>query len=665
MKLLKLTLNNFQGIKSLEFDFDGGKSASIYGDNATGKTTVYNAITWLLFDKASTAAKNFTPKTKGPDGDLHNLEHSSEGVFEMDNGRIVTLKKTFREVYKKKRGSAHEEFDGHTVEYSVDGVPVKEKEFTATVLGFCGGDQEKPKMLTMPDYFPEQLAWDTRRKILLEICGDISDDEIIAGNKELKELPDFLRMPGTAEQYHTPEEYRKVASAKKADINKQLEGIPARIDEAERAIPDTAGLDAEEIDRNIAALSKKLDDLAIEKANAATGGTATAELQKKVAELKTEIAEGRAAHTKRQNDLTADIDADILLAKREASEARRTVEDIEEDIRRAEAQLKRLRDLRTQLLADYDRISKETWDESQSVCPTCHQSLPADQIEKMREEFNLRKSKKLEDINQRGKTEASKTAIAELETKIATLTTSLEEAKQKKADAEAKVADLEAKRPAPTVYETTAQYLALTAQIAEIEEKIADEGKCTTEAVSAVEAKIRATKDAIREEQDKQMQLTMAENQRRRIAELERQEERLSGEYEEIEKGLYLCDLFTKAKVAALTDRINGKFQSVRFRLFQEQLNGGLKEDCEVMIPAADGRMVPYTFANNAARINAGLEIIGTLSEHWGLKMPVFIDNAESVTHLTQTSTQTIRLVVSEADKKLRMEVEHGADIPD
>ena len=520
-------------------------------------------------------------------------------------------------------------------------------------------------MLTMPDYFPEQLAWETRRKILLEICGDISDDEIIAGNKELKELPDFLRMPGTAEQYHTPEEYRKVASAKKADINKQLEGIPARIDEAERAIPDTAGLDAEEIDRNIAALSKKLDDLAIEKANVATGGTATAELQKKVAELKTEIAEGRAAHTKRQNDMTADIDADILLAKREVSEARRTVEDIEEDIRRAEAQLKRLRDLRAQLLADYDRISKETWDESQSVCPTCHQSLPADQIEKMREEFNLRKSKKLEDINQRGKTEASKTAITELETKIATLTTSLEEAKQKKADAEAKVADLEAKRPVPTVYETTAQYLALTAQIAEIEEKIADEGKCTTEAVSAVEAKIRATKDAIREEQDKQMQLTMAENQRRRIAELERQEERLSGEYEEIEKGLYLCDLFTKAKVAALTDRINGKFQSVRFRLFQEQLNGGLKEDCEVMIPAADGRMVPYTFANNAARINAGLEIIGTLSEHWGLKMPVFIDNAESVTHLTQTSTQTIRLVVSEADKKLRMEVEHGADIPD
>ncbi|MBR2896829.1 MAG: AAA family ATPase [Oscillospiraceae bacterium] len=663
MKLLQLTLNNFQGIKTLTFDFEGGKSASIYGDNATGKTTVYNAITWLLFDKASTAAKNYTPKTKGPDGDLHNLEHSSEGIFEMDNGRIVTLKKTFREVYKKKRGSAHEEFDGHTVEYSVDGVPVKEKEFTATVLAFCGGDQEKPKMLTMPDYFPEQLAWDTRRKILLEICGDISDEEIIAANRDLRELPDFLRMPGTAEQYHTPEEYRKVATAKKADINKQLDGIPARIDEAERAIPDTAGLNAEEIEANIAALSKKLDDLAVEKATAATGGTATAELQKRIAELKTQIAEGRAAHAQRQADQNSDVDADILLAKKEAREEERKVEDCDIDIRRKSAEILRLTQLRDGLLGEYQRVSTETWDESQSVCPTCHQALPEAEIERMREEFNLRKSKKLEDINLRGKTEASKSVIAALEKEVEDLKATREAAAGRAKEAAERAERLAAQRIPATPYEQTEEYAALTAQIAEIEEKIADEGKCTAEAVNAVEAKIRAVKDATREEQDKQMQLTMAENQRRRISELERQEERLSGEYEELEKGLYLCDLFTKAKVAALTDRINGKFKSVRFRLFQEQLNGGLKEDCEVMIPTADGRMVPYTFANNAARINAGLEIIGTLSEHWGLKMPVFIDNAESVTHLTQTSTQTIRLVVSEADKKLRMEVEHGADI--
>lgn len=658
MKLLQLTLNNFQGIKNLVFDFPDGRSASIYGDNATGKTTVYNALTWLLFDKASTAAKNFTPKTKGPDGDLHHLDHRAEAVFMTDAGRQITLAKTYHESYKKKRGSAIEEFDGHTVEYAVDGVPVKEKEFTATVIGFCGGDTEKPKMLTMPDYFPEQLSWDTRRKILLEICGDISDEEIIAANDDLKELKDFLRMNGTAEQYYTTDEYKKVAASRRSEINKQLTEIPARIDEATQAIPDTEGLVEEEIERNIEALTKKKNDLLAERAEVTSGSTATATLRAKIADIKTEIAEARAAHLKEQNDQNGDIDADILVAKREAADERRKAEDAEIDIRRKTAEKDRLSALREKLLAEYKDVSNETWDEAQTICPTCGQRLPEEKVESMREEFNLRKSQRLEEINRRGKTEASKTAIKELDDQIAELQKQKELAESLQKAAEMRAERFAEKRIAPVAFESTDRYAELTAQIAEIEEKIADEGKCTSEAVAAVESKIRAVDEAIRDERDKQMQLTMAENQRRRIGELEKQEKRLGGEFEELEKGLYLCDLFTKKKVSALTERINGKFKTVRFRLFVEQLNGGLKEDCEVMIPRADGSMVPYTFANNAARINAGLEIINTLAEHWGIRMPVFIDNAESVTHLTESDTQTIRLVVSEADKKLRLEMD-------
>lgn len=658
MKLLRITLTNFQGIKSLCFSFPDGRSASIYGDNATGKTTVYNALTWLLFDKASTAAKNFTPKTKGADGDLHHLDHSAEGMFSTDEGRVVTLKKTYKEVYKKKRGSAREEFSGHTVEYEIDGVPVKEKDFANTVLGFCGGDTEKPKMLTMPDYFSEQLTWDTRRKILLEICGDLTDDEIIAANPDLKELPDFLRMTGTAEQYYTTDEYRKVAAAKRADINRQLTEIPARIDEATQAIPDTAGLDAAEIERAVIALEKKREMLMEEKAAAEAGDTATSDIRQRIAEVKADIAEGRAAHIKAQNEKNADTEANILLAQREASVARREAEDIEIDIKRKIAEAERLEAVRTKLLTDYKKVSAETWDESQTICPTCGQPLPTDKVEKMREDFNLQKSQHLEEINSRGKKEASKEQIAALRAEADTLRTKLEETKAKQSEAESRADTLRAKLKPTQNYEDTAGYAALTAEIATLTDELTDAGKSTSEAQNAAETKIRAVSDAIRDERDNLMQLTIAENQQRRIGELEKQEKRLSAEFEELEKGLYLCDLFTKAKVSALTDRINSKFKSVRFRLFQEQINGGLKEDCEVMIPTGDGRLVPYTFANNAARINAGLEIIATLSDHWGVKMPVFIDNAESVTHLAESDTQTIRLVVSEADKKLRLEVE-------
>ena len=85
MELLTLSLENFQGLKHEEIQLDG-HSASIYGRNASGKTTIFNAITWLLFGKPSTWAKNWDPKTKGPNGDLHNLEHSATGTFRLDDG---------------------------------------------------------------------------------------------------------------------------------------------------------------------------------------------------------------------------------------------------------------------------------------------------------------------------------------------------------------------------------------------------------------------------------------------------------------------------------------------------------------------------------------------------------------------------------------------------
>ena len=199
MKLLSMKLENFQGIRFLDLEFPDGCSGSIYGDNGTGKTTVFNALTWLLFDKASTGAKDFSPKTRGADGDgVHHLNHGVTASFWQESGEVVSFQKVYHEVYKKKRGSAQEERDGHTVDYFVNGVPTKEKDYTATILSLCGGDAEKPKMLTMPDYFAEQLPWKTRRAILLDVCGNVSDQEVINSSAELRELPTYLAIPGTS-----------------------------------------------------------------------------------------------------------------------------------------------------------------------------------------------------------------------------------------------------------------------------------------------------------------------------------------------------------------------------------------------------------------------------------------------------------------------------------
>lgn len=657
MKLLTLKLENFQGLKSEEFNFNG-QSASIYGDNATGKTTVFNAITWLLFGKASTGAKNFTPKTKGPDGDIHYLDHAAEATFKLNDGRIITLRKVFHEVYKKKRGSAAEEFDGHTIDFYIDGVPTKEKEYEATMLSLCGGSVEKMKMLTMPNYFPEEMSWDARRKILLEICGDVSDEDVINSTPELKDLPKFLLKPGTTNQYYDVDEYKKIASAKKTEINKQLQEIPGRIDEAQRAIPNITGLDPKAIDQKIQELNKQKSDLEMEKAQALSGDLTTMAIRKQISEANTRLAEARAAYAAKTSSLNEGTYAAINSLKRDQITVANRIQDAKADLERTQRTIERLKSHRESLINDYMAIQRETWDESKEICPTCHRPLPEEEIQKLREAFNLQKSRRLEQINLQGQRECSKEMIAELEEKANTLREQIKKDEQLIEDYELQLKALQSQLKTPAPFESTEEYTQIMAEIAKLREEENNKSGQMEAIAAKYTEQIQALNEQIREQEQLKTKIFIAESQKERIAELAAKEKELSKQYEELERGIYLCEVFTKTKVSLLDDKINSKFKSVRFRLFQEQLNGGIKDDCEVMIPTEDGRMVPFTFANNAARINAGLEIIDTLSKHWNLAMPVFIDNAESVTRLLKMDTQVIRLVVSEPDKKLRLEVD-------
>lgn len=658
MRINSLHIENFQGIRDETFILDG-HSATIYGDNGTGKTTVFNALTWLLFDRASTGAKNFTPKTRGPGGDLHHLDHVAEAQFSTDDGRLVQLRKVFHENYKKKRGAATAEFDGHSIDFYIDGVPVKEKEYTATLLALCGG-AEKMKMLTMPNYFPEEMAWDDRRKILLEICGDVTDADVIAGHPELDELDSYLLMPGTARQFYSVDEYKKIAASQKTAINKQLQEIPGRIDEAQRAIPEV-DVTSEQIASELEHLEEQSQQITQLKAAVLAGNTATAEAQKKTAEAEAKLAEARAAYITNASTANAGTNAAIGELQRQIMAVQRRLNDATAEAERQESLAKRMGSRRQELIEEYGRIQAEHWDEGEAICPTCHQELPADQVEALRADFNLRKSKRLQAINEKGQHEASKSMIAEAQQAAQAEHQKAEEAAVELRGLEQQLSTLQNKLSQTPPFETTQEYHSLAEYAAKCRAEEADAGRDTSAALAAVNAELEAVQGRARELQRKRSLLTQAETQQKRIAELEAREKDLSCQYEELEKGLYLCDLFIKAKVDMLTERINSKFHSVRFRLFQEQVNGGVKDDCEVLVPTAAGVLVPYAFANNAARINAGLEIIGALSAHWGMTMPVFIDNAESITHLADLPAQVVRLVVSEADSQLRLVVDDKA----
>ena len=396
----------------------------------------------------------------------------------------------------------------------------------------------------------------------------------------------------------------------------------------------------------------------MEKAQALSGDLTTMAIRKQISEANTRLAEARAAYAAKTSSLNEGTYAAINSLKRDQITVANRIQDAKADLDRTQRTIERLKSHRESLINDYMAIQKETWDESKETCPTCHRPLPEEEIQKLREAFNLQKSRRLEQINLQGQRECSKEMIAELEQKANALREQIKKDEQLIEDYELQLKALQSQLKTPAPFESTEEYANIMAEIARLrEEENSKSGQMEAIAAKYTE-KIQALNEQIREQEQLKTKIFIAESQKERIAELTAREKELSRQYEELERGIYLCEVFTKTKVKLMDDKINSKFKTVRFRLFQEQLNGGIKDDCEVMIPTEDGRMVPFTFANNAARINAGLEIIDTLSKHWNLAMPVFIDNAESVTRLLKMDTQVIRLVVSEPDKKLRLEVD-------
>jgi DNA repair exonuclease SbcCD ATPase subunit len=646
---MKLKMENFQGVRSADYQFDGN-NAKFYGDNGAGKTTLLNAYTWLLFGKASDGSANFSPKPRKGDEDVHNVNTAVEMTF-THNGEEHTIARVFSEVRKKKRGNAQAEFGGHETAYFTDGVPVRESDFSQFLAGIAPPEQFK--ILTFPLFFSNELDWTARRKILFDACGNLSDADVIASNKE---LAGFAEMLGK----NTTDDFKKIVAAAMKRTNEQLNSIPGRIDEATRAIPETSGTE-EKINAALSALNTKKAAQEQKRADMMNGDLFGSAIRKSISEKETEIAEARARHLRRSNEATETIYPKLTDAQKKKTEIIDSMTAISSAINRAEQELADINSRRETVKADYAAVQDEAFDEKSTACPTCGRDFPAENIEQLKAEYNQRKDERLEAILDIGKRTASKEMVAAKEHEIEAGKAELEQMVKMFEAAEAEVktlnGELTAKTGTLTAFENTAEYDVLNGELNTLKAQSSDDTQAKSATVSSIDAEIAETNAEIKVQFELLAAHTTASTQRTRIDELKAQEEELGAEYIEQERKLYLCELFIKTKVTMLDERINGKFKTVRFRLFQEQINGGLKECCDALIPTKEGNLVTWNgAANYAAKVNAGLEIISTLSEYWGIEVPVWFDNAESVTQLLPVTQQIITLAVRGGESKLKLE---------
>lgn len=624
MTLVKLVLENFKGIRALTLE-PNGRDMRISGENGTGKTTCADAFTWLVSSKDSLGRSDFALKTLDENGkELHNLEHSVEGVLNIDEQQI-TLKKTFKEKYVKRRGQARAEFTGHTTDYEIDGVPTSKADWDAKIKSII--DEDTLKLLTSPTHF-NSLHWQKRRQILLDVCGDISDADVIASNKDLGALPDILGN-------RSIDDLRQIVGAKKRKINDSLKEIPARIDELTKGMAEVMAYNVAEIQTRITRL-----ELQIQKTK---DNTNTASLRKRKAELEVKIAEAKSAwHVSRSKD-EAKLDESLRNVTRDLNQAKGELQRITGEIAGINSTVQRNDQELVRLRKEFIEIRDQEYTGA-SVCPTCGQDLPGDQVDAAQQKHNKQKARKLEQINRQGK--ELKTAN---EQNLKVITAHQEE----KTRLEEAIKDLTAK--AEQIGKDKAEYLehmdkAEAEATADLNIKLTE----TIEAISntAVEDTSSLEQELL-VEQAKLAEVAATKKAHVRVDELAEEEKTLAAEYESLEHQDYLMDQFTVAKVGMLEGKINSRFKLARFKLFSEQINGGVSETCVTLY---DG--VPYgSGLNSGAEIMIGCDIVKTLQEYYGIRAPLWLDHAESCRYPIDMDCQTIFMEVS-GDEELNIKIE-------
>lgn len=654
MKILNLTLQNFRGIKNLDLQLDG-HDAKIFGANGTGKTTIANAVCWLMAGVPATGEKGFDPKTTG----THGIRHSAAITMTLDDGAQITFSKEFYEIWKRKKGAENSEFSGNTTDYRIDGVKESEKTYNAKIEEVCGCSIEKIKMLLLLGYFAESLTVDERREILIDVCGDVTDAEVILENK-LSELTSYLRIPGTDSQYYSTDQYKTIAQERKKNLNKDLTRIPERIDEVSLKIPETIE-DEKDLESRARELERGKEKIRQEARDMQNTDTRQEVLRASIAGLETELETKRTAYIKQGNDANEEIYAAIRSVSAEKRKILTGIVDAKNEHELLAEEYERLNKMRSRLLSEYEKAQKEQWDEGQEICPTCGQQLQPDKIQNMREEFNHKKSQTKERINRDGQA-CSKTVLSALEDKISDAKERIGKYEAKLQDTIQRLENLENSAAAPPPFESTAGYTDIKQHIDKLQSErqsaATDAESATSEIRRIQKEKIDKIDQDIREINLRIAQVKLAKESQARIKELEQEKHSKSAELENVEHGIHLCDEFIRAKVRMVNDRINSHFRNIHFQLFKEQINGGLKNACDPMLQNADGEWVEYKSANTAAQTNAGLEIIDVLNKHYGTSLPVIMDRAESVCQVISIDEQLIRLIVSAPDEKLRVKIE-------
>lgn len=671
MFLKSLHLENFKGIKNLDVNFSD--KTKIKGQNAAGKTTIFDAFTWLLFNKNSAGEEKFNVRPLDKDGKrIDNVEIKVVAVLDVD-GKEVELSKVQKQNWVKKRGTDTVALQGNVNSFEIDGYPKSEADFK-TYVSCLAQSEEMFKMLTNPQYF-SSLKWKDQRDILMRLATDVSDVELAQTDAK------YVPLLGELEKAPSTDDIRAKFSKALSGWKKKQAEIPVRIDEAEKSKVDVDVAEQElakvDLVRRIAECDKKMEN----------AGSALGDLRSKEMQLQFDMSGIAQTMNRELSNRRSNIDADLCGCKNEMDHFKATISlkekqiaDNEKAISDADAERK---DLGVKYNAEKAKAFDETpyqfdeskwvFDDSTTVCSLCGQKLPDDKIELIKADFEARREKAKEDLfrkladakrnfieqtnsnmeNIKSKGFEQKRIIEDLTKKNAELQQSIESLEKQEQETLAKKEELSkqlSQLPEEADYSQNEEYVKLKVEHDKVFAKIE---KLESEGADSVVDELKAEKADLQAQLDEVNAIIAKASMNveidERIAQLQAEQKEIGQKVADQEQMLYLLEEFIRFKLNKVSESINSHFKTVNFKLFEMQLNGGMKDCCECTVNG-----VPYSTLNSGHRIVAGLDIIRSLSELYGVSVPIFVDNCEAVSsgNLPDMDSQMICLYVSE-DKEL------------
>lgn len=671
LKIRSLHMENFKGIKSLDVNFSN--KTSIKGQNAAGKTTIFDAFTWLLFNKNSAGEEKFNVRPLDKDGHrIDNVEIKVVGVIDVD-GKEVELSKVQKQNWVKKRGTDTVTLQCNVNSFEIDGYPKSEADFKAYVSNLAQSE-DMFKMLTNPQYF-SSLKWKDQRDILMRLATDVSDVELAQTDAK------YAPLLGELEKAPSTDDIRAKFSKALSGWKKKQAEIPVRIDEAEKSKIDVDVAEQElakvDLVRRIAECDKKMEN----------AGSALGDLRSKEMQLQFDMSGMEQTMNRELSNKRSIMDAELRDCKNELehfavtiSLKEKQISDNEKTITDADAERKKLGEqYNSEKTKAFDETpylfdeSKWIFDESTTVCSLCGQKLPADKIEQLKADFEERKTKakadakrklndsksdfitqkesNLEEIKAYGF--AKKNLIEELTKKNADLQMEIDSLKKQEQGTftnKEELCKLLSEIPEEADYSQNEEYAKLKARHNEVLEEIE---KLESNGADQIVNDLKAEKSDLQSQLDEVNKvIAQAANNvaiDERIGQLKEEQKEIGQKVADQEQILYLLEEFIRFKLDKVSENINSHFKTVNFKLFEMHLNGGMKDCCECTVNG-----VPYSTLNSGHRIVAGLDIIRSLSELYGVSVPIFVDNCEAVSsgNLPDMESQMICLYVSE-DKEL------------